>query len=356
MSTKATKTTKPRKGKASTTANVSAGALAKYPRHSILKALRIPRALLDQNAGKPATDREAADFIKVAFAGPFKVELSSALKYGFLERPEAGTVQLTDLGRRVLRPQLPSDALDGMRQAVMNAPQFSDVYLHYRGENLPEPQFFQNAIVDKFRIPPEKVPEFTSLFLETLAQAQLIEDHAGKQRLLDVAQDSGGAEKIDTLKKLGKEVKVTSGDTCFMIMPFASPIGGYYALVYDPAIRKAGLTPMRADNEIFATGKIIDQIWSGINAARVLVAELTTRNANVFYELGLAHALRKPVVLVSSNEADVPFDLHHIRVIYYDVNDPFWGEKLIAKIAENILSALKNPEEAIFNPRLEVQG
>jgi len=39
---------------------------------------------------------------------------------------------------------------------------------------------------------------------------------------------------------------------------------------------------------------------------------------------------------------------HHIRVIYYDVNDPFWGTKLIEKIAENILSAMTNPEEAIF--------
>jgi hypothetical protein len=48
------------------------------------------------------------------------------------------------------------------------------------------------------------------------------------------------------------------------------------------------------------------------------------------------------------HESDVPFDLHHIRVIYYDVTDPFWGSKLIEKIAENILSALKNPEEAIF--------
>ena len=38
---------------------------------------------------------------------------------------------------------------------------------------------------------------------------------------------------------------------------------------------------------------------------------------------GLAHALKKPAVLVSSNEDDVPFDLHHIRVIYYDSSDPF---------------------------------
>jgi hypothetical protein len=98
-----------------------------------------------------------------------------------------------------------------------------------------------------------------------------------------------------------------------------------------------------------------ERIWSGINAAKVLVAELTTKNPNVFYELGLAHALDKPVVLVSSNEQDVPFDLRHIRVIYYDVTDPFWGQKLIEKVAENILSALKNPEEAVFNRALDTK-
>jgi hypothetical protein len=132
------------------------------------------------------------------------------------------------------------------------------------------------------------------------------------------------------------------------MQPFAAPYGNYYEKIFKPAIEKTGLQAVRADAEIFATGKIIDQVWWGINAAKVLVAELTTRNANVFYELGLAHALNKPVVLVSSNETDVPFDLHHIRVIYYDVNDPFWGTKLIEKIAENILSAMTNPEEAIF--------
>jgi hypothetical protein len=44
----------------------------------------------------------------------------------------------------------------------------------------------------------------------------------------------------------------------------------------------------------------------------------------------------------------VPFDVQHIRVIYYNVYDPFWGEKLIAKIAENALSALQNPGDAIL--------
>src|SRR4030081_3280727 len=117
-------------------------------------------------------------------------------------------------------------------------------------------------------------------------------------------------------------------------MPFAIPVGGYFQNIYEPAIQKAGLTAVRADADIFGTGKIIDQIWSGINAAEVLVAELTTKNPNVFYELGLGNPLDKPVVLISSNEEDVPFDLRHIRVIYYDQADPFWGQKLIDKVAD----------------------
>jgi hypothetical protein len=130
-------------------------------------------------------------------------------------------------------------------------------------------------------------------------------------------------ESEDRLKRMSKMVSLSQADTCFVMMPFALPYGGYYGQIYDPAIRKAGLSPIRADTEIFGTGKIIEQIWRGINSARVLVCELTTRNPNVFYELGLAHALQKPVVLVSSNENDVPFDLQHIRVIYYDTTDPF---------------------------------
>ena len=47
---------------------------------------------------------------------------------------------------------------------------------------------------------------------------------------------------------------------------------------------------------------------------------------------------------------DVPFDVSHVRVIYYDLNDPFWGSKLIDKVAENLVSALKNPKEAILFP------
>ena len=321
-----------------------------YPRHSIEKSLRIPKGILEQNAGKVCTDQESATYVGMKYnKGPYAVELNSAIKFGLLERPESGRIKLTEIARKILKPQETDEELSGLREAVLKAPVISEIYSHYRGENLPDSEFFDNALTDKFKIPEDKLKEFKSIFFESLKSAELISEHEGKYRVIDISAESTGQEKAQqTFKKLERTTKVKTGDSCFVMMPFGNPLGSYYDKIYKPAIEKAGLTPIRADAEIFGTGKIMDQIWSGINSAKVLVAELTTRNPNVFYELGLSHALQKPVVLVSSNENDVPFDLHHIRVIYYDVSDPFWGTKLIDKVAENILSAIKNPEEALL--------
>lgn len=326
---------------------------AKFPKDSLGKCTRIPQGVLDQNAGNECTDREAAAFAKLGWGGDIRVEISSAIKYGLLERPTKGKVRPTDRARKIIRPQEPKDRLAGLREAVLDAPVIGDFYRRYRGENLPDHEFLVNAAVDAFSVPKEKVEDFLTVFLQTLKDAELLEElSGGKTRVLDVVSPSepGTVASEDQLKKLSKGVTVTATDTCFVVMPFAEPLGGYYTTLYKPAIELAKLKADRADAEIYGTGKIIDQIWNGIRNARVLIAELTGRNPNVLYELGMAHALHKPVVLVSSNEEDVPFDVRHVRVIYYDMRDPFWGKKLIEKVAENILSALKNPDEAILFP------
>jgi hypothetical protein len=326
-----------------------------FPKHSISKCLRIPIAILEQNAGKECTYRAAARFAGIGYTGDIGVEISSALKYGLLERVGTGTVKPTDLVRRIVRPQEPSDKRSALQECVLKAPVISDVYKHYRGENLPDDlTFLGNTARDTFNVPGDRVADFVSVFIESLKDSELIEDVNGKERVIDITHTPDGTGKViaisteDHLKKVAKGVSVSSSETCFVMMPFVEPLGGYYASLYEPAIRKAGLTAIRADTDIFGTGKIIDQIWAGINNAKVLLAELTGRNPNVLYELGIAHALRKPVVLVSSNEADVPFDVRHVRVIYYQMTDPFWGDKLIAKVAENIVSAIRNPVEAIM--------
>ena len=327
----------------------------KFPKHSILGCVRIPQAIVDQNAGEACSDREGAAFAKVGWNGDIGVEISSAIKYKLLERPSPGKIKPTDLVRKITRPQDPKDKLAALRQCVMNAPVISDVYTKYRSENLPDTEFFVNALRDSFGVPAELVGDFITVFNKSLTEAELLEElGSGSYRVLDVTSpgDTSTPAGEEQLKKLSKGVTVTATDTCFVVMPFSDPIGGYYDSLYKPAIEKAKLKPDRADSDIYGTGKIIDQIWKGINNARVLLAELTGRNANVLYELGLAHALHKPVVLIcaKANEEDVPFDLRHVRAIYYDKDDPFWGAKLVEKVAEKILSVLADPKDAILFP------
>jgi hypothetical protein len=327
----------------------------KFPKHSMLGCIRIPQAIVDQNAGEACTDREGAAFAKIGWTGDISVEISSASKYKLLERPSPGKIKPTDLVRKITRPQDPKDKLAALRQCVMNAPVISDVYTKYRSENLPDTEFFVNALRDSFGVPPDQIDDFITVFNKSLKEAELLEElSGGNYRVLDVTSpgDTSTPAGDEQLKKLSKGVTVAATDTCFVMMPFSDPIGGYYDSLYKPAIEKAKLKPDRADSDIYGTGKIIDQIWKGITSARVLLAELTGRNANVLYELGLAHALHKPVVLIcaKASEEDVPFDLRHVRAIYYDKDDPFWGPKLVEKVAEKILSVLADPKDAILFP------
>jgi len=317
----------------------------KYPRHDVERALRIPQAIYDQNGGKPATPDQAVEFAGGASAsGPWRLEISSAKKYGFLDTTDEGMIAPTERARHAIAPQAENDRLNAFRDAILDAPEISEVYNHYRGENLPDQQFFVNALTERFKLPPDKVVEFLVIFNQDMRSAELLDESGERPRLVDIGRDDGRPQKTgQATRKAAK-----AGASCFVMQPFAGPLGGYFELVYKPAIEQAGLEAVRADAEIFGTGKIMDQIWRGIRAADVLVAELTSKNPNVFYELGLAHALEKPVVLVSSNQEDVPFDLRHIRVILYDQTDPFWGQKLVNKLADNLASALSDPEEAIF--------
>lgn len=156
--------TKPGKKKARQGASTAPQGKFNYPRHSLDKVLRIPKGILAQNAGKECTVRDAARFLGIKYSGPFSSEISSAIKFGLLERPSAGKVAVSDLAKQILRPQESGGELKGLHAAVLKAPVVSDVYNHYRGENLPDTKFFKNTLVDKFRIPQEKVSEFASVF------------------------------------------------------------------------------------------------------------------------------------------------------------------------------------------------
>ena len=93
---------------------------------------------------------------------------------------------------------------------------------------------------------------------------------------------------------------------------------------------------LRAD-DIYDNRPIIEDIWRCTNEARILIAELTGRNANVFYETGIAHTIGKEVILISQSMEDVPFDLKHLRCIVYE-----YTPRGIANLEENLKNTVLN--------------
>ena len=111
-----------------------------------------------------------------------------------------------------------------------------------------------------------------------------------------------------------------SNDTrqCFVLMPFSGDFKNQWELAFKPAIESAGLIPWRGDEKSFGTNIIMSDVTRSISKAKLIIADLTGKNPNVMYELGLAHAAKKPVIMLAQKEEDVPFDLKHIRFLKYD--------------------------------------
>src|SRR4051812_42166916 len=117
---------------------------------------------------------------------------------------------------------------------------------------------------------------------------------------------------------------------CFVLMPFGTkPSAGGATIDFDvvyrelirPAIDHAGLEPLRADEEM--TGGVIHKpMFERLILCEFAVADLTTANANVFYELGVRHSVRprSTILLFAEGGTQLPFDVAPLRAIPYRLN------------------------------------
>ncbi|MCZ7402378.1 MAG: nucleoside 2-deoxyribosyltransferase [Candidatus Methanoperedens sp.] len=102
----------------------------------------------------------------------------------------------------------------------------------------------------------------------------------------------------------------------FVLMPFDEKFNDIYEFGIQGAAKEINAYAERVDNQIF-NENILDRIFNQINKADVIIADMTGRNPNVFYEVGYAHALGKIVLLLTQNTNDIPFDLKHRQHIVY---------------------------------------
>lgn len=165
--------------------------------------------------------------------------------------------------------------------------------------------------------------------------------NAGLQRVLAVLQNRSTeifAEGVkttqegDRIKSEVAQFKATSpiastGRTtaqssklqCFIVMPFGDES---LQIVYEdfikPVLEQDCSLQVERGDDVFGSDVVMDDIRSSIEAADLVIADLTGKNANVFYEVGICHALEKPVLLLAQSMEDVPFDLRHRRVLLYN--------------------------------------
>ncbi|MBL7792662.1 MAG: hypothetical protein JNK77_10085 [Saprospiraceae bacterium] len=111
----------------------------------------------------------------------------------------------------------------------------------------------------------------------------------------------------------------TNADLTFILMPFTLQWSNrLWSKLIKPVCNRVGLNAVRADD---LSGKeIMEDIWKGIFEAKIIIADITGRNANVFYELGITHTLGKEFILLSQSIEDIPFDLNKFRFILYEDN------------------------------------
>jgi hypothetical protein len=121
----------------------------------------------------------------------------------------------------------------------------------------------------------------------------------------------------------------------FVLMPFDRAFDDIYKFGIKGAAEDVDAYAERLDEQLFVEG-MLDRIFNQISKSDVIIADMTGRNPNVFYEVGYAHALGKIVLLLTKDSKDIPFDLIHRRHIVYGGSI----EKLRRELAESLKWAI----------------
>jgi hypothetical protein len=205
-------------------------------------------------------------------------------------------------------------------------------------------------LTDRFDESVEYLKTFTSKLLQQRLQAdewrdtdtriRTILESTGLGAYLDWMRDAAGRLKQDVLflgpERLYPPPKAAASDRirCFIVMPFSLEWSNDVHRVLANACRSVSVLPVRGD-DVFTPTDILNDIWHGIHGAGFVIADITGRNPNVLYELGIAHTLGKPVLIISRNAADIPIDLSTRRVILYGGGND-WTVDLESKVTRAI--------------------
>ena len=346
-----------------------------FPASTFEESINFAKAIYEYGSGKPVRRLSLFDHIKKApESGPSRQLITNGSKYGLL-KGSAGSehLELTEQGIIAIEEDASprEKAKARVNLAITNIAPFKNLYERFNGNKLPAKAALVDAIKD-FEVPEAFAEECVDTFIVNLRYIGLLQTLSGAERILTIDHllDSLPTTQLATsvintpIQQSVEKLPITADHaqfetTCFYITPIGEDGSDqrkhadlFLGSIVEPAIEHLGLKLVRADI-IDKPGTITKQIIEYIIKARLVIADLSFHNPNVFYELALRHAVRKPVVQIIRASDRIPFDLNQIRTIKIDTSDIYTLvpkiETYRSEISNQVRRALEDPE-SVDNP------
>lgn len=323
-----------------------------FPNQGFQESLFLANAIQKHASGQEVrrlTLFEALD--RSPDSGPTRKLITASNQYGLTNGSyQADVLSLTEAGAAATDPSVPDAAKLRARieLAVLGVEPFKAIFDKYAGGRLPQIPVMRDAAVGA-GVDPNDAAECVETFLANARYVGLIRTIGGTEHLVtvedaldqlpeDEAEDvpplgtntSEGVQPVVRAPKQGGKTSPITGsldDVCFVISPIGSDdsVERKHAdlilgSLIEPALETLNLRAIRAD-KISKPGLITGQVLDHLTRAKMVIADLSFGNPNVYYELALRQALKKPLVQITRSSDSLPFDVGQFRTVVIDMSD-----------------------------------
>lgn len=362
---------------------------ALFPASSFEESLSLAQAIQKHAAGQKVRRLTLFDQMgKSPDSGPSRQLIVNSSKYGLTKGGyQAEWLELTPDGKIATS----SDVSDRDKRAErfklaieLHAP-FKALYDAQKGNRLPATSVLEDLAKDQ-GVPVSDAKECVEMFIVNAKYLGILKPIAGAERIIPIEQvleelpadgsDPDSSERIPSSSMMlatPTVAQVSAVHSWDKICFYISPIGEdgtehrqhadlFLGSVVEPALEEFGLMVVRAD-KIGKPGMITAQIIEHVVKAKLVIADLSYHNPNVFYELCLRHVCRLPTVQIIRKADKIPFDLDQFRTIQLDTTNIFTMvpnlQTYKAEIATQVRMALKDPDStdnpvSTYYPNLKV--
>lgn len=335
---------------------------AELPRKTLEECLTVAKPVYEVYAGKSASWDEIATTAGIGTkTANTKYLIWGAQAYDLLVK-DGENLALSETGRKLFAPNYAEERQEALLKAITIPTILSKFYSEYNGKLLPEGDFLDNVLENRFDIPRDRVEEAKEIILANAQFAGIITSHPNGKRTirLDASPRTDFQEPDEAQnRQLTGAAEATDGPPAARALPspdslcfYITPIGDEGTEIrrhadmlmrhlVEPAFENFGMKVVRADR-IEKSGLISQQIFEHIVSAKFCVADLSFGNPNAFYELGVRHMTKLPTIQLIRKGDKIPFDVSQGRTITVDMSD-------IYTIMDRIESARKELVEHIKN-------